>query len=124
MEGEIVIKGEGFVVRWDGGPYAEVFADEKGQTPYTVVNLWDYEVDRPRIAYTVDALEKEIAYLEEEEDWDAEAPEELCVVCANTSSYCQGHGEIGDPEGFETLRLHDSGEHADCHPKACPEADR
>lgn len=28
--------------------------------------------------------------------------------------YCQGHGEIGDPVGFATLRRHDEDDHSEC----------
>jgi hypothetical protein len=30
-------------------------------------------------------------------------PEDECPVCLDPMDYCQGHGEIGDPEGFRML---------------------
>lgn len=39
-----------------------------------------------------------------------------CPVCGDPVDYCQGHGEIGDPVGFEFMQLHDEGLHALCHP--------
>lgn len=43
-----------------------------------------------------------------------------CVVCAEFPDYCQGHGEIGDPEGYEILIAHDNDtSHTGCHPDAC-----
>ena len=30
-------------------------------------------------------------------------PEDECPVCLEPLDYCQGHGEIGDPEGFRML---------------------
>ena len=31
------------------------------------------------------------------------APEDDCPVCLDPIDYCQGHGEVGDPEGFRML---------------------
>ena len=28
----------------------------------------------------------------------------ICPACSNPIDYCQGHGEIGDPEGFAILK--------------------
>lgn len=42
-----------------------------------------------------------------------------CPACGDYIDYCQGHGEIGDPEGRLTLNLHDIGNHLRCNPKAC-----
>lgn len=30
-------------------------------------------------------------------------PIDECPVCLEPMDYCQGHGEIGDPEGFRML---------------------
>lgn len=38
----------------------------------------------------------------------------LCPVCCSTSDYCQGHGEIGDPDGFAILQAHDNDDHSGC----------
>jgi len=37
-----------------------------------------------------------------------------CCVCGDPSDYCQGHGEIGDPVGFETIQRHEEGDHSEC----------
>ena len=29
---------------------------------------------------------------------------DTCIVCGDPIDYCQGHGEIGDPEGFAILQ--------------------
>jgi hypothetical protein len=41
-----------------------------------------------------------------------------CPVCAEFIPYCQGHGSIGDPEGFRILLAHDDGHHERCQPDA------
>ena len=41
-----------------------------------------------------------------------------CPACGDWIDYCQGHGEIGDPFGADILKLHDLGQHQDCHPDA------
>lgn len=45
-----------------------------------------------------------------------------CPVCGEFIDYCQGHGEIGDPEGFSIMVRHDEGDHMDCDPEGCPDA--
>lgn len=30
-------------------------------------------------------------------------PDDECPICLDPLDYCQGHGEIGDPEGFRML---------------------
>ena len=47
-----------------------------------------------------------------------------CPACGEPIDYCQGHGEIGDPEGRAALDLHDLGDHGYCHPDGCEEAAR
>lgn len=42
-----------------------------------------------------------------------------CPACGQAIDYCQGHGEIGDPEGFKVLERHDNGNHEFCHPDGC-----
>ena len=41
-----------------------------------------------------------------------------CPACGDVSDYCQGHGEIGDPNGRAIIDKHDEGYHWDCHPQA------
>jgi hypothetical protein len=56
---------------------------------------------------------------------ESDTPEEYvssCPACGQPIDYCQGHGEIGDPEGARILAAHDDGDHADCHPDGCDEA--
>lgn len=36
-----------------------------------------------------------------------EAYDDRCIVCAETADYCQGHGEIGDPEGYAAIQDND-----------------
>lgn len=50
-----------FVWRWSGGPYIEV-ADDGGGDAFEVHNVWDYEVDRPVIDRSAEAL---VGYLDE-----------------------------------------------------------
>lgn len=40
---------------------------------------------------------------------------ERCCVCGSEVDYCSGHGEIGDPVGFEVLLKHEDDDHEDCH---------
>lgn len=44
-----------------------------------------------------------------------------CPACGDPIDYCQGHGEIGDPEGYAILQAHDDGNHLGCHPDGCPD---
>jgi len=44
-----------------------------------------------------------------------------CPACGDVVDYCMGHGEIGDPDGYRRLVLHDYGEHVECHPDGCTE---
>lgn len=37
-----------------------------------------------------------------------------CPACGADIQYCQGHGEIGDPEGAAILAMHDNGDHSRC----------
>lgn len=37
-----------------------------------------------------------------------------CPACGEFIDHCQGHGEIGDPHGFEILERHDEGDHSRC----------
>lgn len=37
-----------------------------------------------------------------------------CPACGDVIDYCQGHGEIGDWQGWSTLRMHDAGDHGFC----------
>lgn len=42
----------------------------------------------------------------------------ICPACSNPIDYCQGHGEIGDPDGYRILNMHDDDVHAECAPNA------
>jgi len=46
-----------------------------------------------------------------------------CIVCGQPIDYCQGHGVIGDPDGFAILVAHDLGQHDDCDPHGCDEGE-
>jgi hypothetical protein len=41
-----------------------------------------------------------------------------CPACGDLIDYCQGHGEIGDPDGAGILDLHDQDMHGRCHPRS------
>ena len=41
-----------------------------------------------------------------------------CTVCGDSSDYCTGHGEIGDPRGYAILTAHDDDDHSQCHWRA------
>jgi hypothetical protein len=45
--------------------------------------------------------------------------ETRCPACGEPIDYCQGHGELGDPEGHAVLQQHDDDDHVDCHPIGC-----
>lgn len=57
-------------------------------------------------------------------DDDPDEWEELsfCPACGQSSDYCQGHGEIGDPAGFAVLLAHDINDHSGCNVHGCEEA--
>ncbi len=57
-------------------------------------------------------------------DWDDVDDEYIasCPACGQPIDYCQGHGEIGDPDGALILSAHDDGNHAWCHPDGCEDA--
>ena len=38
-----------------------------------------------------------------------------CPACGDHIDYCQGHGPMGDPQGYAVIRLHDDGVHSMCH---------
>lgn len=50
---------------------------------------------------------------------DDEVGIDYCPACGQPVDYCQGHGESGDPEGFEVIAKHDNGDHEGCHPDGC-----
>lgn len=52
-------------------------------------------------------------------DFDEYYPE--CPACGDDIQHCQGHGEIGDPDGAAILALHDDGNHSRCAPGVCDE---
>lgn len=45
-----------------------------------------------------------------------------CPACGQPIDYCQGHGESGDPAGFEILTMHDDEDHRFCDPRGCDDA--
>ena len=54
-----------------------------------------------------------------EAEYDEAAILGQCTYCGDPIDYCQGHGEIGDPAGFDALLRHDNGDHSECHPEGC-----
>jgi predicted RNA-binding Zn-ribbon protein involved in translation (DUF1610 family) len=49
-------------------------------------------------------------------------PEARCPACGDPIDYCQGHGEIGDPDGWAILQAHDSDDHGSCNAWGCDAA--
>lgn len=65
-------------------------------------------------------------YDDEQAQLHAEYLESLsrCPACGDYMDYCQGHGDLGDPDGAAILAEHDNDEHGNCHPKSdCVVAD-
>lgn len=54
---------------------------------------------------------------EDEDDYDDEYVP-VCPACGEFIDYCQGHGDIGDPDGADILKAHDNGIHDACHTAA------
>lgn len=52
----------------------------------------------------------------------AEYAESYCPACGEPIDYCQGHGEMGDPDGAAILAAHDDGYHASCNSRGCDDA--
>lgn len=45
-----------------------------------------------------------------------------CVACGEPIDYCQGHGQLADPNGFYILRRHHELDfHDTCDPHGCDE---
>lgn len=42
----------------------------------------------------------------------------VCPVCGEDSDYCRGHGQIGDPYGYEVGLAHEADIHGGCHPNS------
>ena len=57
-------------------------------------------------------------------EYEDEYLESGCPACGDPISYCQGHGEYGDPMGFRLLMLHDNDIHTLCAPTGCDESGR
>lgn len=58
------------------------------------------------------------------DDFDEYYPDECypeCPACGDDIQHCQGHGEIGDPDGAAILALHDDGNHSRCALGGCGE---
>lgn len=51
----------------------------------------------------------------EMEYWMSQA---RCPACGDWIDYCQGHGDLGDPDGARILALHDDDDHSECHSMA------
>lgn len=43
----------------------------------------------------------------------------MCPACGEAIDYCQGHGPMGDADGYLILHLHERGIHDRCAPRAC-----
>jgi len=66
---------------WHGGPYIDIsFAsdyDAAPNTPFDIINVWDYEDGRARIPFTVEALEAQV------EEWANDPERDLAHDLAN-----------------------------------------
>lgn len=58
----------------------------------------------------------------ESNDEDEDEHVETCPACGAPIDYCQGHGEMGDPNGAAILAAHDNGNHKTCNPAGCDDA--
>ena len=84
--------------------------------------LQDHEGIAPR-GLGWDLLSWTLSMVDWSEIAEALAPEPACPACGDLIDFCTGHGEIGDPAGFAILMAHDAGDHADCQPEGCDDAD-
>lgn len=62
-----------------------------------------------------------VAAEESRDEVTGQVGESRCPVCGEFIDYCQGHGEIGDPEGARILAQHDDDDHSECDPRGCDE---
>jgi hypothetical protein len=77
----------------DNGPESTLTLDERGRIAIEPTNY-------------VITFADETSYLVEVS---------ICPACGEPIDYCQGHGEIGDPDGFAILEAHDNDDHGECH---------
>ena len=64
-------RGRSFDATWEGGAYIDVrFGGTP--TPTEVINVWDYETDKPYIPFTQNALHKALKRWVFEQDNEAE----------------------------------------------------
>lgn len=108
----------------DGADRAETFTragndwvSDSGE----IIVASDADAFRAEIARIDGALRPdEINWLSENADAGTDVPDfDYCPVCGEPVDYCPGHGETGDPEGFDIMNRHDSGDHSSCHPAGC-----
>lgn len=112
---------------WHGGEYAEIFpgwTDPARVTPADVINLWDHEAGVRRVPFTPEALEREALQWARGNNSGVLITDPGCPACGDPADFCQGHGEIGDPEGRRILDAHDNDDHSGCRPGGCDEAER
>lgn len=102
--------------------YVEKYTDEMHADAARIVadSLAILEAERtPTLdePVTLDELDEISDELDAAHDWTASR----CVVCGDPIDYCQGHGPMGDPDGYEILEAHESGHHERCDATACDE---
>jgi hypothetical protein len=78
-------------------------------------------VETPRDSVSVPVDDQQPS--DEEEEEDEHLYVSSCPACGEFIDFCQGHGEIGDPWGASILEMHDNGDHSECHPRGCDEAE-
>lgn len=66
-EPRMVMGFGGYQFVWFGGPYIDVYT-ANGQFVHDVINVWDYERDKPVIARTLNAFEKRCKHWAEEQE--------------------------------------------------------
>lgn len=111
---------------WDGSTH-EIVTTFDGSVDLmqmvTASTAWQLEEDWAEAVY--DAIDDWLTNVTGHED-RAEALDALtgesepeCPACGEGIQWCQGHGEIGDPDGAAILAAHDEGDHSRCLIEDC-----
>lgn len=86
----------------DGRPSIGLTVDEDGGVR---LFTWDDEGE----------IDRQFTLVEPRDTEDLGEYVSTCPACGSPIDYCQGHGEIGDPNGHLILEMHDAGDHSACH---------
>lgn len=83
------------------------------------------EMDGPNYALADEEFDTDDSYPEEEGEDVVDQPDFCaCPACGELIEFCQGHGEIGDYQGFLISQQHDNGDHSNCNLRGCEEANQ